>query len=160
MDVEYCVIKENDVVTMTNTKMKDFDPPKPLSFKIEKLEQSVVLEPTEFIKKPTVKKLSANASKALTTLNKVIEASGIDAPQEIRELYPDSPQNISDKVVTIEQWRELAYKAITVDSEPDKKQHALKTAFQRCRNDLEKIGSIGLHGDYIWRISTATNLPL
>lgn len=86
-------------------------------------------------------------------LNKLIESDGIEPPQIVRDQFPDSPQNIPDKVVTVEQWRELAYDAITVDSpEPDKKQNALKIAFQRLRSDLLKGYQIGLHGDYVWKI--------
>lgn len=147
MDVEYCVTKSDDVVTMTNTKMKDFDPPKPLSFKIEKLEQSVVLEPTEFKKKTPAKSLSKNASKSLSALQKAIDDDGISPPKSVIELFKDSPQNIPPKVVTLEQWRVFAYDAITVDSDT---KDAMKKTFQRARADLEKLGDIGVHGGYAW----------
>ncbi len=147
MDVEFCVTKENDVVTMTNTKMKDFDPPKPFHFKIEKLEQSVILELTEFTKKTPVKSLSKNASKSLQALQKAIDDDGISPPKSVIELFKDSPQNIPPKVVTLEQWRVFAYDAITVDSDT---KDAMKKTFQRARADLEKIGDIGVHGSYAW----------
>ena len=147
MDVEYCVIKENDVVTMTNTKMKDFDPPKPLSFTIEKLEQSVVLEPTEFTKKTTVKSLTNNASKSLVALQKAIEIDGISPPKSVVELFKDSPENIPKKIVSLEQWRVFAYDAITVDSDA---KDAKKKTFQRARADLTKAFKIGEHGGYFW----------
>lgn len=50
MDVEYQVVKDvDDIVTMTNTKMKNFEPPKPMAFKFQKVAQSVVLELTEIV---------------------------------------------------------------------------------------------------------------
>lgn len=156
MDVEYQVVKDIEgVVTITNTKMKDFEPPKPMAFEFEKVGNSVVLKDSEFKEKTKTKKLSANASKALQSLKNVVETDGIEPQQVIRDLFPDSPKNIPPKVITIEQWRELAYTAITVDSEPDKKQDALKKAFQRCRNDLQKNGSIGLHGEFVWWVDNS-----
>lgn len=147
MDVEYCVTKSDDVVTITNTKMKDFDPPKPLHFKIEKLEQSVILEPTEFTKKTPAKSLSNNALKSLQALHKAIDDDGISPPKSVIELFKDSPQNIPPKVVTLEQWRVFAYEAITVDSDT---KDAKKKTFQRVRTDLDKAGNIGIHGGYVW----------
>jgi len=138
MDVEFEVIKSADeIVTMTNTKMKNFEPPMPMAFKFTPIAESVVLELTEFVAKPKVKPLSNNALIALRCLDKVIEQYGITPPQIIIDLFKDSPQNIPTKVVTIEQWRMLAYQSITVDSEPEKKQNALRLAFYRVRKDLD-----------------------
>jgi hypothetical protein len=155
MDVEFEVIKNADeIVTMTNTKMKNFEPPLPMAFKFTPIAESVVLELTEFVSKPKVKPLSNNALIALRCLDKVIEQDGIAPPQIITDLFKDSPQNVPAKVVTIEQWRVLAYRSITVDSEPEKKQNALRLAFYRVRKDLEISQKIGCFGDYIWRIET------
>jgi hypothetical protein len=155
MDVEFEVIKSaDDIVTMTNTKMKNFEPPLPMAFKFTPIAESVVLELTEFVAKPKVKPLSNNALIALRCLDKVIEQYGINPPQIIIDLFPDTPQNIPKKVVTIEQWRVLAYQSIPVFSEPEKKQNALKIAFQRVRKDLEFAQKIGMEGAYIWRIQS------
>ena len=148
MDVEYQVEKDkNDVVTMTNTKMKDFEPPKPMAFTFEKVGHSVVLETAEFTKKTPVKSLSKNASKSLSALHNVIEDDGISPPKSVTDLFKDSPQNIPKKVVTLEQWRTFAYEAITVDSDT---KDAKKKTFQRARADLENVGDIGIHGSYVW----------
>ncbi|MGB4498843.1 MAG: HipA family kinase [Methylococcaceae bacterium] len=66
MDVEYEVKKDADseVITVTNTKMKNFEQPKPFSFKFKPVAESVVLEPTDYIKTPAKKSLS-NLAKAL-----------------------------------------------------------------------------------------------
>jgi hypothetical protein len=134
--------------------MKNFEPPLPMAFKFTPIAESVVLELTEFVSKPKVKPLSNNALIALRCLDKVIEQYGILPPQIITDLFKDSPQNVPAKVVTIEQWRVLAYQSITVDSEPEKKQNALRLAFYRVRKDLEISQKIGCFGDYIWRIET------
>jgi hypothetical protein len=150
MDVEFCVTKENDHVVMTNTKMKDFDPPAPMAFTIEKREQSVTLEPTEYVKKSGGKTISKNASKTLYALKNALDDDGLSPPRSILDLFKDSPQNAPAKVVTIETWRSYAYEAITVDSTPEKMQNSKKLAFQRARADLEKIGDIGIHGGFVW----------
>jgi hypothetical protein len=164
MDVEYEVKKmgggalDGDLdnggitITVTNTKMKNFEQPKPFSFRFKSVAESVVLEPTDYVKAPAKKSLSNNALIALRCLDKVIGQDGIEPPQIIRDLFPDSPQNTPAKVVTIEQWRVLAYESIPVVSEPEKKQNALRLAFYRVRKDLEATQKIGCFGDYIWRI--------
>ncbi len=155
MDVAYRVEKNDaGIVTVTNAKMKEFEPPKPESFAPKKIEldgfvSSIVLEKTEYTAIKN-KSLTDNASKALQSLNKIIELDGITPPKAVADLFPDSPKNIPAKVVTVEQWRKSAYVAITVDSDSDTKQHTLKVAFQRCRAELKKKGYVGLHGDFAW----------
>ncbi len=156
MDVEYEVKKDadNEIITVTNTKMKNFEQPKPFSFKFKPVAESVVLEPTDFIaKKGSKKPLSGNNLKALQCLTKSLDDFGIEPPQIIRDLFSDSPQNIPSKIVSIEQWRKEAYLAITVDSEPSKKQNALKMAFYNARKALDENYFIGFHGEYVWKIS-------
>jgi hypothetical protein len=156
MDVAYRVEKsDTGIVTVTNAKMKEFEPPKPESFAPKKIEldgfvSSIVLEKTEYTGAKSSKSLSANASKALQSLHKTIELYGIAPPKVVVDLFPDSPRHIPAKVVLIEQWRELAYDAITVDSEGDKKQKALQMAFYNNRISLEGKKFIGFHGDYVW----------
>lgn len=159
MEVEFEVIKSADeIVTMTNTKMKNFEPPLPMAFKFTPIAESVVLELTEFVKKASKKPLSSNALKSLQCLQKAIEQHGIAPPDLVRNEFPDSPQNIPDKVVTLEQWRVLAYEAITVDSEPSKKQDTLRRTFMRIRKDLEADFIVGLHGEYAWKIQSQIDL--
>ncbi len=47
------------------------------------------------------------------------------------------------------QWRELAYKTITIDG--DKKPDTLLKTFKRTREKLADSGIIVVHGDYAWR---------
>jgi hypothetical protein len=156
MDVEYEVKQDADtnIITVTNTKMKNFEQPKPFSFKFKPVAESVVLEPTDFIaKKGSKKPLSGNNLKALQCLTKALDDFGIEPTQIIRDLFSDSPQNTPDKIVSIDKWRKEAYLAITVDSEPSKKQNALKMAFYNARKALDENYLIGFHGEYVWKIS-------
>ena len=169
MDVEYQVTKDDatGIVTLSNTKMKDFEPPKPLSFKFKQIQLddtviSVVLETTEFVAKPkSTRQLSNNDQKTLTALSKIMDTdAAIIPPVEIVELFKDSPQHIPKKVIHIDEWRVLAYAAITVDSDnnnPVTIKKSKKMAFSRSRTALEKMQLIGLHGDYAWKIEGATN---
>ncbi|MGB4497252.1 MAG: AAA family ATPase [Methylococcaceae bacterium] len=64
MDVEYEVLKaggaldDGSIITVSNTKMKNFEQPKPFSFKFKPVAESVVLEPTDYVKAPAKKSLS------------------------------------------------------------------------------------------------------
>ncbi len=106
---------------------------------------------SSLIRKPK-KKISLNEEKTLFSLRKAIEHNGIAPTQSIIELFDASPENMPQKVVNIESWREIAYQSITVDSQPEKIQNAKKITFQRCRSSLEKSYLIGLHGSYAWLI--------
>ncbi len=150
----------DDFVTVSHDKMKEWQPLPPMSFSIKPIRlssgfDSIVLEQAEFVAKPKAKALSANSSKVLQCLNVALESDGITPPKSVVELFKDSPQNIPNKVTTIEQWRVLAYEAITVDSD---KQNALKNAFYRARIDLEKNYQIGFHGAYVWKINTQSSI--
>lgn len=154
MDVEYEVKKDADseVLTVSNTKMKNFEQPKPFSFKFKPVAESVVLESTDFIpKKNKTKLLNDNSLIALNCLSKLIATDGIAPPQIIIDLFPDSPQNIPDKVINLELWRKAVYDAIPVVSEPDKKQAAVRSAFNRAKKDLIEVATIGLYSSYIWK---------
>lgn len=153
MDVEYEVKQDADtnIITVTNTKMKNFEQLKPFSFKFKPVAESVVLEPTKYTAKKSKKSLNDNSLIALNCLNKLLESDGITPPKIIIDLFPDSPQNIPDKVVNLEQWRKAVYDAIPVASEPEKRRDAVRAAFNRVKNDLSGAGHVGLYGSYIWK---------
>lgn len=172
MDVEYQVVKDQltNMVTVTNTKMKDWQAPPPACFNMNvvnlfddhnqpisdedgELLTSVILEPTDYT--PTSKaktNLKPNDEKVLSGLNKALNDSGIEPPQTIKDLFLNSDHNTPIQVVNVENWRAAAYESITVDideSTKDKSQ-AKRKEFKRIREKLEKIGLIGLHGGYAW----------
>lgn len=165
MDVEYQITKDQltNRVTVTNTKMKDWQAPPPACFNMNVVDlldddnqllsdedgeplTSVILEPAE----PTTSKskaLSGRQQDVLMELHKAIEQHGIPPTDDIKKLFPDSPQKIPDKVVHSDKWRELAYKVIEADT-----QDAKKKAFQRCTSALKTVYKIGFHDDYYWII--------
>ena len=53
------------------------------------------------------------------------------------------------KIVNIEHWRELAYKAIVVDTYTE---GAKRKAFKRCRDKLLNQGFTVEYDAYAWRI--------
>ena len=103
---------------MTNTKMKDFEQPKPMAFNLKQVQidddySSVVLESTEYIARQNqAKRMSSNDQKVLEALRKVIVTNIVTPPVTVKELFKDSPENIPRAVVTLGQWRELAYSVI------------------------------------------------
>jgi len=90
----------------------------------------------------------------LQTLNDAIAAQGIEPSAEIKAKFGgfDSLAGKLHKIVHVDQWRKLAYKAITVacDTEEGKPQ-ALKKAFKRSRDKLFTEKYTVQHGDYVWR---------
>ena len=119
MDVAYRVEKSDmGIVTVTNAKMKEFEPPAPESFTPKKIEldgyvSSIVLEKTDYTPANKSKgSLSLNASKALQCLHDAIAQHGITPPKSVIDTFPDSPHNIPKTVVSIEQWRVLAMKQL------------------------------------------------
>ena len=166
VDFSFSLEREADsmITTMTCKKMKDGDNFEEIHMEACVVElglerqdgkqaTSLIIKQADssVVRKPK-KKISLNEDKALFALRKAVERDGIAPPQAIIELFDTTPENMPKKVVNIESWREFAYQSITVDSQPEKIQHAKKTTFQRCRNSLEKSYFIGLHGSYAWLI--------
>jgi hypothetical protein len=155
---------ESMITTMTCRKMKDGDNFEEIHMEARVVElglirqdgkqaTSLVVQQSNCVPvKKHSKKVTPNEEKTLQSLRKAIERDGISPPNSILGLFEDSPENIPQKVVNLEYWRDLAYEAITVNSKPEKMQHAKKTAFSRCYGSLEKNYLIGLHGGYAWLI--------
>jgi phage/plasmid primase-like uncharacterized protein len=168
MDVEYQVAKDSltNMVTVTNTKMKDWQAPPPACFNMNvvnlfddhnqpisdedgELLTSVILEPTDYIpSKGGV--LNGRQQDVLAELHKAIEQHGITPTDDIRALFPDSPQNIPAMVVHSDKWRELAMKVIYVEAEPEKEKGAMRKAFFDCKKTLMNSNKIGYHDNFYW----------
>ncbi|MCQ8183750.1 hypothetical protein NP603_21790, partial [Methylomonas sp. SURF-1] len=103
--------------------------------------------------KPTVKKrkLSARDDAILTSLSEAIAAHGVEPTAEIKAKFGgfDSLRGNQQKIVNIEHWRELAYKAIVVDTNTE---DAKRKAFKRCRDKLLNQGFTVEYDAYAWRI--------
>ncbi len=167
MDFSFCLEREADsmITTLSCRKMKDGDNFEEIHLEAVPVELGlirqdgkpatslVIKESNVAPLKKTSKKITLNEEKVLQSLRKAIERDGISPPNSIVNLFDVTPENIPQKVVNIEFWRELAYDAITVDSEPEKIANAKKSAFKRSRDSLEKNYLIGLHGGYAWLLS-------
>lgn len=166
MDFSFSLEREADsmITTLSCRKMKDGDNFTEIHLEAVPVElgltrqdgkpaTSLIIKESSVVPlKKTSKRITPNEEKVLQSLRKAIERDGISPPNSITSLFDDSPENIPHKVVNLEFWRELAYEAITVNSEPEKMQHAKKIAFSRCYGSLEKNYLIGLHGGYAWLI--------
>ncbi|MBM4207689.1 MAG: hypothetical protein FJ190_06610 [Gammaproteobacteria bacterium] len=78
-------------------------------------------------------------------------AHGIEPTPEIKTKFGgfDSLIGKMQKIVDIEHWRVLTYKAIVVDTNAD---DARRMAFKRCRNKLVEYGLTVEYAVYAWRI--------
>lgn len=156
MDVEYKISKVDDDVTMECTKSKEFEKPEPLSFKLKsqplgwtdedgKPITSAILNPSFYIKEKNGVKLSSNDNLILKVLSELIESKGMPVSENAIQklnLYEGK------KCITLEVWRDEVYPLLDVDS--DKKQEALKKAFQRSRKKLKDAGRINMFDDHFW----------
>lgn len=157
MDFEYKVEKKqvDKKLCFSNTKMKDFKPPEAMFFDFRTEGDSVVLElDASYKTKGGTKRdkpFNGNSLKVFQVLNKALEIAGEKPPQLIIDYFEHDRSQLPDKVVTAEAWRELAYPAMTVIGEDEKKKtSALKKAYQRARNEIADRGYTGNHGDYYW----------
>lgn len=150
MDTEYCITRSDDLVTMSCTKAKEFEPPKSLSFQMTPQEldwqdedgepiKSIVLEETE--QKPSIEKsksrLTGRNEATLAALQRSIEQHGIKPDKEITERFGGFSIGSGRKVVHVDHWRKEAYMVIDVDTNKDKKE-AKRSAFNRAKDSLLK----------------------
>ena len=131
LDAEYRLDKVNDVITLTNTKMKDAEPPAPIAFKLKNINlgdnvTSAALDETEAL--PKVKRLTGDQQLALQTF---IDAAGVewDGGSEFKGLG-------------LEPWREAFYARHTGES-----QGAKQKAFSRARKALVSMGRMTVEND-------------
>jgi hypothetical protein len=168
MDVEYQVAKDSltNMVTVTNTKMKDWQAPPPACFNMNVVNlfddhnqpisdedgeplTSVILEPADYTPSKG-RGLNGRQQDVLSQLHKAMEKYGIAPTDDIKALFPDSPQNIPAMVVHSDKWRELAMKVIYVEAEPEKEKAAMRKAFFDCKKALTDSSKIGYHDKFYW----------
>lgn len=168
MDGEFSATKDGGAIVLSCHKAKDFEAFKPLQFSLKPVEldwcdddgeplTSVCLEydGESQAGHRTKRKLSARDDAILTSLSEAIAAHGVEPSAEIKAKFGgfDSLAGRLQKVVSIDHWREFAYKAMAVDAKPgEDKTDTKKKAFQRCRNKLFDGGFTVEHGDYVWRL--------
>lgn len=162
VDVEYSIIKSENTLTMTNTKAKDFEPPKPLSFELKQQAldwrddqgdpvKSAILELTEWQPpKDSKPRLSARNEAILTALERAIELHGIKPDKEITERFGGFGIGSGRRVVHVDHWRKEAYPVIDVDSDGGESE-AKRKAFNRAKDALRKNYVQTMNG-YWWVI--------
>ena len=111
------------------------------------------------------KKLSSRDVAILTSLDEATIEHGIEPTKEIKLKFGDfdSVNGGLKKVVHIKDWRDIAYKTITIvpkvsyadlslQKQAEKLQDSKRAAFTRSIEVLDKNGSVVTHGDYAWKI--------
>ena len=167
MDFEYQVTKSTDTVTLKPTKIKDGTTPPAMVFTLTDCEiglnkagkpitsaylDSKIGEATA--SSQSTKKLNVRDEAILTCLDEAIKAHGITPDVEIKAKYGGFNSSVGklQKIVRVDEWRALAYKAITVDSEvAAAKADAKKKAFARASKKLADTLTIVVYGVYAWR---------
>ncbi|MCQ8180518.1 AAA family ATPase [Methylomonas sp. SURF-1] len=163
MDGEFSATKDGGAIVLACHKAKDFEAFKPLQFSLKPIDLEWCDDDGEPLTsvylvhdgeaKPTAKKrkLSARDDAILTSLSEAIAAHGVEPTAEIKAKFGgfDSLRGNQQKIVNIEHWRELAYKAIVVDTNTE---DAKRKAFKRCRDKLLNQGFTVEYDAYAWRI--------
>lgn len=153
VDVEYKVTKDADVVTMKNTKVKDFEEPEPISFNLVPKPisgwlddtgrpiQSAILElNTTTVHKRTVS-LSKREISILNALETLINNKGIP----ISQITINKPMLASKSFIHLDDWRKAVYQLL--DSEGLDNQ-AKQKAFKRAKDKLEQENMVIVTDDY------------
>ncbi len=163
MDIEYKVAKEQDIVTMSNTKAKDIDEPEPLNFKIISkplgswmdedgdVLTSVILEATNATAKTA--SLKPRDLDVLNELKQEIADNGIEPDDGIKKAYPKLPVTI--KVIHQDIWRDTTLSTFGLES-PDSQ----RKAFSRSKKSLIDGGKVQCHDDYCWNIPEKALAPI
>ncbi len=163
MDGEFSATKDDGGIVLACHKAKDFEAFQPLQFSLKPIDldwcsddgeplTSVYLEYDGEGKTRTQKrKLSAREDAILTSLNEAITAHGVEPTTEIKAKFGgfDSLVRKQQKIVSIEHWREVAYKAIVVDANTE---DAKRKAFKRCRDKLLNQGFTVEYDAFAWPI--------
>ena len=132
LDCEFRVTKDENILSIDCTKMKDADEPPTLHFTINTIDlncdtTSAVLRPTERVERST--RLTPAQKLGLDTYTKAAAKGGIW-------------DNTRFNGIHVEAWRKEFYAKHTGDTSDGKRK-----AFQRVRNDLVKNGQMGVHDD-------------
>ena len=138
LDCEYCLSKNESIVKLSNTKMKDAEPPNLQKFKLLSVGlddggSSAVLELTEGTASERNKPLTANQKLAKDSYIEAAIKSGIWNDEGFAGLHLDD-------------WRPALYAIHSGDNTDTKKR-----VFSRSRDSLSKDGLVAVRGDiYLW----------
>jgi hypothetical protein len=154
LDVEYRISKSGSVVTMKNTKVKDFDKPAPISFNLVshaisdwqddagKPIESAILELNNDTAPKRKVLLTQRDRSILNTLKELIDDKGKPIPQSAIDA---NPLLLDKSCIHVEDWRTEAYQLL--DNEK-LDQQAKQKAFKRAREKLEEEKLIIVTDDF------------
>jgi len=157
MDFEYMAEKIDSIVNLSPTKIKDADMPPLLSFDfITKVlgyddeDDPITSAYLDYQQGREVKiKQSMRVNCVLDALCDALRDHGVCPNSAIKDKYAGF--NRGQLVCSINQWRQFAYRVISVECDnKDGEQNAKKIAFQRAKADLVKKGTICIYDDYVW----------
>ena len=159
VDFEIELKKNNDFVTVMHCeKMKDgehFNDIHMVRTVIDlgiydddlKESTSLVLKHAEAVKDDkNSKKLGARELDILKAIREALEKRAIPPTGKIINLFPDSPQQIPQQVVTVDALREFAYPYLSVSD------NSKRTVLPRVIENLRTANKCGFHDDCVWLI--------
>jgi hypothetical protein len=144
LDWEYLVEKSGEAIVLTNTKMKDAEPPKPVAFALDNVTlrdgaSSAALRETEAPARTT--RLKGKDQVAMTALTDALAKHGRTG------MGADYPAGV--KVVPIDQWRAAcAAHGLTSGSSDS----AERTAFKRAKDRLIDLDLVRGFNGHFWKV--------
>ncbi len=159
MDVEYKVTKDQDLVTMTCTKAKEFKEPEPMSFNLVtqilpncfdddgKPAESAILNSTTYTAPVRTASITGNDSVVLQALTDVITKKGKSASNAVTAKYPELA---GKKYIHLDEWRKESYLLLDQSSSGAKKPQANQKAFHRAKCKLLHFKKIATEEEYYW----------
>ena len=162
LDVNYQLTNDEGIITLINTKAKEFEPPVGLSFKLatqeigfigRKMSTSLVLDAVEWQEvKPKKARLSGKNEAVLTALHRAIRKYGVEPLAEIKAEYGGfGSWSANKKVVHTDDWKKEALKSISVNCDGDQTD-AKRKAFGRAQDALLK-GYVQHMNGFWWAIN-------
>lgn len=147
LDFEYRLQKEDTALTLSNTKMKDAEPPEDMFFGLEGIDlekggSSAVLVSSE---RPRI----AKQKKPLTGKAEVAMQALLDALRDHGETRRGDGYPCNRQVVNVAHWRAACDLHGLTDSGNDA---ANRQAFKRAKDRLLDADEVRLYGDFVWRV--------
>ncbi|MEI8329894.1 MAG: hypothetical protein WCG14_07895 [Chlamydiia bacterium] len=147
LDWAYSLKKDGKVITLSNTKVKDHEPPPDICFKPETISLLgwIEEEDGQTMTSCVLKKIDGNAAQKNDNKSKLTPSQKVAFDCLVKLCVTDGRDDFDG--VLIDDWRNAAYEA-GISSSP--KQAAKKKAFQRALHDLRTQKLIKVHNDY-WK---------
>ena len=150
LDVEYRLERTDGIGTLTCTKPKDFDPPRPLAYELQIVELPDAYHDPDEPDEPVTSCVFAVTGEPTDTGRgkaRKLPAGQAIALRALQAALTDHGGTYSGQFgVHIEDWRKAAYRDGIAEGEA----HAKKVAFQRARQALLASGHVRCADDIYW----------